>query len=181
MPVMHGFETIGQVRADICLAQLPAIAMTASASIEARSSYPAEGMDGFISKPFDPALLNATLAKWQRKPVDASIIPQISAIELSVLTRWIGDNKIKLKQFAVDFMNSARLDVIKIESALQAVDFAALTSLAHHASSPAQMVVTIHFADLCRILEAHTYEEAAGDEPPILPFKGKDRRGYPLY
>lgn len=60
MPVMDGFETIRQIRATPELAELPVIAMTASASPEDQHSYLAAGMNGFISKPFArPALRDA--------------------------------------------------------------------------------------------------------------------------
>jgi CheY-like chemotaxis protein/HPt (histidine-containing phosphotransfer) domain-containing protein len=64
MPELDGVQATRQIRA---LPQpkgdIPIIAVTAHAMIGAREEYLAAGMDDYISKPFQPALLLSTLAK----------------------------------------------------------------------------------------------------------------------
>lgn len=162
MPFMDGFEAIRLIRADPALADMPVIAMTASTSTEEHRSYLAAGMNDFIGKPFYPAVLYATLAKWLRvpqQPIPAEIpamdVETPDIIDLPKMVKWIGDDKIELQRFTLNFVKSTRLDMIKIDVALEDGDFAALASLAHYVSSPARMVGAIGFVNLCQALEKH--------------------------
>jgi CheY-like chemotaxis protein len=66
MPGMDGIETTKRIRAlgGELFARLPIIALTANAVTGARDSFIEGGMNDFISKPVEPAQLNAVLAKW---------------------------------------------------------------------------------------------------------------------
>jgi signal transduction histidine kinase/ligand-binding sensor domain-containing protein/DNA-binding response OmpR family regulator len=161
MPVMDGFTTIGLIRANPALAGMPVIAMTANTSQKDQKSYLNAGMDDFISKPFDPEVLYATLAKWLNLPQSPALVSATIAvattgvIDLSVLSKWIGDDPLKLHDFARNFLQLTRQDMEKIDAALADEDFSALASLAHHISSPARMVGAGGFAELCKALEKH--------------------------
>ena len=63
MPVMDGLEATRQIRQLPNGARVPIIAMTANAFTEDRSRCLAAGMDDFITKPFIPEHLYATLLK----------------------------------------------------------------------------------------------------------------------
>jgi len=62
MPVMDGFEATRQLRATGFTR--PIIALTASASAAERQRCLDAGMNDFLSKPIDPALLIETLTRW---------------------------------------------------------------------------------------------------------------------
>jgi signal transduction histidine kinase len=64
MPGMDGYEVTRRLRAELGLARLPVIAMTAHARQEDRQRCLAAGMDDFVSKPFDPEQLFEVLARW---------------------------------------------------------------------------------------------------------------------
>jgi PAS domain S-box-containing protein len=64
MPEMDGYEATRRVRGELGLAQLPIVAVTAGALVEDRWRAMAAGMDGFLSKPLDPALLINTVRQW---------------------------------------------------------------------------------------------------------------------
>lgn len=162
MPVMDGFEAVRLIRVNPALAGMPVIAMTASASTEDQKIYLAAGMNDFIGKPFDPNVFYSTIAKWllvrKQAVLDMPTAVPVSiaeVIDLSVLAKWIGEDRLKLRGFAIRFLESARLDMTKIDAALGREDFAALATLAHRVSSPARMVGAIGFADLCLALEQH--------------------------
>ncbi|MFA6972234.1 MAG: two-component regulator propeller domain-containing protein, partial [Gallionella sp.] len=160
MPVMDGFEAIRLIRANPALAGMPVIAMTANASTEDHKIYLAAGMSDFIGKPFDPAALYSMIAKliglpMQSLPDAPSTVETHDPIDLSVLAQWLGDDKLKLQQFVRRFLESARLDMSRIDAALEREDFAALAMLAHHVYAPARMVGAVGFAGLCRALEKH--------------------------
>jgi len=65
MPVMGGYQAAAKIRSELS-STLPIIAMTAHAMSTDREKVLAAGMNDYISKPFIPHDLFATLARWQR-------------------------------------------------------------------------------------------------------------------
>ena len=61
MPVMDGYEATRRARAQLGLTDLPIIALTAGALDEERRRANAAGMNAFLTKPLDPALLVRTV------------------------------------------------------------------------------------------------------------------------
>lgn len=169
MPLMDGFEATRLIRANPELAGMPVIAMTANASDEDRARCLAAGMDDYISKPFKPYTLYATLAHWLSAPPRQMMfsdrpsklsgatmwVGEPNIIDLSVLAELLGDNKSEMHKFANQFMMLARKDMVEIEAALARNDLVALCALGHHNKAPARMVGAMGFYNLCQALEDH--------------------------
>jgi len=64
-------------------------------------------------------------------------------IDLAVLAELVGDDKLKMREFALKFLASVRGDMKEIEAALERNDLAALGALGHHVKSPARMTVRL--------------------------------------
>jgi len=64
MPVMDGYEATQRIREMGEYRSLPIIAVTANVSEEDRQRCRDSGMDDFLAKPINPALINNTLEKW---------------------------------------------------------------------------------------------------------------------
>ncbi len=65
MPVMNGYAATAAIRAlpEKAKAALPVIALTAGAAYEREEEAHAAGMDGFVTKPIDPAAIRRELAR----------------------------------------------------------------------------------------------------------------------
>ena len=79
MPVLDGIEATQRIRQDPGLAGLPVIAMTANALLEDRSRCLDAGMDDVLTKPVDPPVLFAVLAKWLTRSCVAAAAPPAAA------------------------------------------------------------------------------------------------------
>ena len=169
MPVMDGIEATRLIRANPVLKGMPVIAMTANASEEDRERCLAAGMNDFIGKPFKPDAFYATIAKWQaRQPQQASAIDRPAAllarvawsgdpeiIDFTVLAALVGGNELKMREFALKLLASARQDMAEIEAALERQDMKKLAALGHHLKSPASMAGAMKLAGLCQTLERY--------------------------
>lgn len=67
MPVLDGHQATIVIRKNPNYEHIPIIALTASTSESTRGQCAQEGMQDFLSKPFDPEILNATLTKWLKQ------------------------------------------------------------------------------------------------------------------
>jgi CheY-like chemotaxis protein len=64
MPVMDGYTAAARIRQNPRWAQLPVLAMTASAMTGDREKVLSAGMNDHIAKPINVAQLFATLVRW---------------------------------------------------------------------------------------------------------------------
>ena len=112
MPVMDGYQATAKIRSDRRFDKVPIIAMTAHATVEERQRCLDAGMADHISKPIDPVLMFATIAKYYRPALgrkvedtaaqpsvpDADILTDLPGIDAVLgLTRVAGNRKLYLK------------------------------------------------------------------------------------
>ncbi|MBI4937262.1 MAG: response regulator [Nitrosomonadales bacterium] len=167
MPGMDGLEATRQIRADPAIAGTRIIALTANASDDDCERCIAAGVDDFIGKPFKLGNFYATLAKWLTHPelqVSAPALLRNAAaaipagdpgiMDFAVLGELVGNDRQKIRSFALRFVGSSSEDVAKIEEAMGRNDLAAVSELGHRAKSPARMAGAFGFADLCQTLES---------------------------
>jgi two-component system sensor histidine kinase/response regulator len=146
MPVMDGHQATAKIRSDPRFQELPIFAMTAHATLEERDLCLANGMNGHIAKPIDPAVLFDTLAKVARQAAAADVgpggtsagsvaapadLPPVDGLDSADGLRRVGGNTklyVKLlRQFA-----SQQADAVgQIRAALAGNDADCATRLAH--------------------------------------------------
>jgi two-component system, sensor histidine kinase and response regulator len=145
MPEMDGFTATKLLRADPRFNALPIIAMTAHALVEERERCLAVGMNDHVTKPIDPDVLFATLARWAKprhnhateaprppsKTSDEIVIPAIEGIDVVAgLSRVASNRKLYLSLLA-QFAEKQAGASDEIADALQRGDSALAERVAH--------------------------------------------------
>ena len=175
MPLMDGLEATRLIRADPRLAHLRVLAMTATATSEDRVRCLDAGMDDFISKPIQPAMMYQTIAGWLPAretppvPVRPRSVPAFKTtlagdpqvVDLSILAKLLGYNPQKVRKFAFKFLQTTQDGFAEIEAALARGDVAQARELGHRIKSSARTVGALGMADLCHSLETLPPGEAA--------------------
>ena len=172
MPVMDGLETTRRIRAAPQLSRLPVLAMTATATTEARVRCIEAGMNDFISKPVQPALLYQTIARWLPQgtpqaapppPAPASPAAQgddSEVMDLSVLAMLLGYDEGKIRKFAHAFLNSSQDGIRDMEAALARGDVETARQVGHRMKGAARTVGAFSMGDLCEEMEQLAPAEA---------------------
>ncbi|NGZ82756.1 PAS domain S-box protein [Duganella aceris] len=167
MPLMDGLEATRRIRADPRLADMRVLAMTATATSEDRVRCIEAGMDDFISKPIQPALMYQTIANWLPARAEGTVreaLPQPAAfkttlggdpavIDLSILAKLLGYHPHKVRKFAFKFLHNTQDGLNQMETALGRGDVAALRELGHRLKSPARTVGAMGMGELMLQLE----------------------------
>jgi CheY-like chemotaxis protein len=123
MPVLDGHQATRLIRTDTRFKDLPIIAMTAHAMSDEQQRCLDAGMNDYITKPIQPDVLFATVAKWAGQHIidiasveiddgyiDESIVPIIEGVNTQdVLQRLMGDAQLYealFKQFLGDYSDA---------------------------------------------------------------------------
>ncbi|MBG6219679.1 MULTISPECIES: PAS domain-containing hybrid sensor histidine kinase/response regulator [unclassified Janthinobacterium] len=173
MPLMDGLQATREIRADPQLAHLRVLAMTATATSEDRVRCLEAGMDDFISKPIQPAMMYQTIASWlpareTPPPARSRAAPAFKTtlagdpqvIDLSILAKLLGYNPEKVRKFAFKFLQTTQDGFDDIDAALARGDVHQVRELGHRIKSSARTVGAMGLAELC-----HNLETLAPGEP----------------
>ena len=190
MPVMDGLTATRAIRADARLAGLRVIAMTATATSEDRERALAAGMDDFITKPVQPALLYQAVARWvagRSAPTDAPRPPSASPfrtlagdpaiIDLSVLGKLLSYDQDKVRKFAFKFLQSTEDGLAELDKAIACGDLARVRELGHRFKSAARTVGAIGMGELFFALEKLP---AGGPDEETLAARALQAQLWPL-
>jgi PAS domain S-box-containing protein len=177
MPLMDGLQATRHIRADPQLAHLRVLAMTATATSEDRVRCLDAGMDDFISKPIQPAMMYQTIASWlparetPPPPARSRAAPAFKTtlagdpqvIDLSILAKLLGYNPEKVRKFAFKFLQTTQDGFGDIDAALARGDVHQVRELGHRIKSSARTVGALGLAELCHNLETLAPGEAADE------------------
>ncbi|MFI4889844.1 MAG: ATP-binding protein [Steroidobacterales bacterium] len=161
MPVMDGYETTRRIRSNPDLRGIPVIAITANTLAGDRIACLKAGMNDFEAKPIDQERLYATIARWLPRGAadpgpagmsDTARAPGAS-IDRSVLARLVNFDPVKVRRFALKFVESSRATLAEMLASNKRADLIALGRLAHRLKSAAATVGAESFATRCKDLE----------------------------
>ncbi|SHH51295.1 PAS domain-containing hybrid sensor histidine kinase/response regulator [Massilia sp. CF038] len=168
MPVMDGLQATRLIRLDPRLAGLPILAMTANATSADRDSALQAGMDDFITKPVQPALLFQAVARalparpkdQPRPPAAPAPVParvilpgNPDVIDLTILAKLLSYDPDKVRKFAFKFLQTTHEGFDDMERALAAGNVERVRELGHRIKSAARTVGALGMATLCERLE----------------------------
>jgi two-component system, sensor histidine kinase and response regulator len=177
MPVMDGLQATRLIRLDARLQGLRVLAMTATATSADRERAMQAGMDDFITKPIQPALLFKTVARWlppraaqERAPRPAAAATPVrtistgdpDVIDLAILAKLLSYDQHKVRKFAFKFLQTTQAGFDDMESAMATGNIERVRELGHRIKSAARTVGALGMAELCERLE--TLPQAAPAE-----------------
>ncbi|VTU18244.1 Autoinducer 2 sensor kinase/phosphatase LuxQ [Variovorax sp. SRS16] len=159
MPTLDGNEATRLIRRELGLAQLPVIALTASALVAERERALEAGMTDFISKPFDAQALIRSVRRYAQRtretllpaarPATSSVVrlpaewPLVDGIDAAdAFHRLSGDTDLLLSvlhRLLAEFGDLAHADAAAVEGASPAAQ-AALAARLHKLQGSAGMV-----------------------------------------
>ena len=169
MPELHGFGATEAIRAAEApgAARVPIVALTANAMEGDRERCLACGMDDYLSKPFKPAQLYVTLARWlpageprgrHAAPVPVPALAAVAkTLEINAIAqiRAAGgsDADRLLEKVLRLYCDSVPQMLKSMQEAAGKGDCVALQRAAHALKSSSHNVGAVRFASLCRDLE----------------------------
>ncbi len=176
MPEMDGILATRQIRAlPSPKNKVPIIAMTAHAMSGAREDYLAAGMNDYVSKPVQPALLFEKLERVaagieQNKPLPEHARDNFEVLNLESLEGLEAVlSADELTNFISLYLNSVESHLIQIDACVEAHDFEGVAKQAHILVSTAGNLGAMKTSALARDLE-HACTERNDDKlkPMVL-------------
>ncbi len=172
MPEMDGYEATKAIRYQESLkgtGRLPILALTAHATEADQARCLAAGMDDYMAKPLDPALLAKMLRKWIPEAAPAAEVQVAEAIDLpSLLKRCLGRQELaeRLVQMTVQ---QSREDIASIKLAFEKKDCAALSAAAHRFKGACATISAEGLRTLLYKLEVLANRQQLPSAEPLLP------------
>ena len=177
MPEMDGLEVAQVIRmSEKENEHLPIIAMTASALIGDAERCFAAGMDDYITKPFEPALLHAKIrdnvaaARERRRVVSpaSQTLPTASAdhapiVDLAYLESISGGSAGFVNDMMVMYLENVPGYIEELEAAAGKGSVVNVRSIAHAVKSPMAYIGAEKAVALCRKLENWPLDDASVD------------------
>jgi CheY-like chemotaxis protein len=200
MPVMNGYDATHAIRAMQSIGpRIPIIAMTAGAAPEERQRCLTAGMDDFLLKPVDRALLEETLARWilgstdhadgsvgaEPTPCPSAEVPAASAEVDVVLDKGrlaellaSGSADLALVLRIVDRFDDRVVDATReMALAMEAADPEEVRRVAHSLRGGAGNVGLVRLAGVCETLELRAVAGGLPEPGELLTLEAEASEG----
>jgi CheY-like chemotaxis protein/HPt (histidine-containing phosphotransfer) domain-containing protein len=181
MPEMDGFETTRRIRSQFSppLSQIPIIAVTAFVSDEAEARSFEAGMNDYLPKPFEPAVLRAKIARLlnlESAPPSASVsaavpqdIPSIDRITSLTYIESIsnGDQTFILKMVEI-YLEQTELFLQQLQNAYEEQNWETVRHITHKIKPSLRMIGLADIGSMVNTIEQCTEEMKNLDQLPAL-------------
>jgi two-component system sensor histidine kinase/response regulator len=172
MPEMDGLEATRALRADQAFRDLPIIAMTANAMKQDLDACLEAGMNDYVTKPIERAVLARTLQKWIpsaasaiAEPQSAAILPvrsDLPGIDVEGTIRRLGVPFESLRGMLLRFADGERPTLEALRGAVAAGDAVAASRHAHAIAGAAGNLGAGPLRDAAKALETAGRANDAG-------------------
>ena len=138
MPEMDGIEATVQIRSlpDPVMSATPIIALTANCHAEDLLKYQRAGMDDYLAKPFDEALLlGAILSNAKKKKEVISDTPGQDLYDLGIIRSVSGGDPAFIKKMVLLFIETVPQNVKELVEATAAQNWEQVSKMAHKLKS----------------------------------------------
>ena len=163
MPFLDGYGLAAAIRvseAEGGYARTPIVAVTANAMHGEEERCLGAGMDAYLAKPISLARLWQTLQRWMTVTMPDRKAPLL--VDRTVLTEWLGDDRVAIDASLTRFLNSAVVSAKEIETALGASDMAEVEAVAHRLTGSALTLGMRGLGDAAGRIESAV---RSGDQP----------------
>jgi len=154
MPEMDGYALSAAIRESEAGSpnHIPIIAITANVLQGEVQRCLAAGMDDFLPKPVELEKLEQMLLKWM--PDTAGLEAEVAAVDLAVLSKFVGDDAAMHRVFHGKFIDSTKQMEEQIQVAYDTRSAIVIGDLAHKLKSSARSIGANALADTCQELES---------------------------
>jgi PAS domain S-box-containing protein len=164
MPEKDGYALTAAIRCEEAGdKRMPIIALTANALVGESHRAREAGMDDYLTKPIQLAVLQKALSKWlphsaQSGEPDlpaesAAAASEAPTLEIKTLHGLVGDDPAIIRDLLQDFLDAMRAASRAMNTALEAQDLPGIAAIAHRLKSSARSVGALRLGDLCAELE----------------------------
>jgi two-component system, sensor histidine kinase and response regulator len=172
MPEMDGFEATAAIRALGERGAVPIVALTAHALSGERERCMAQGMDGYIAKPFKAHELFATVEGWRAtSPAPENVVEKqvTAAVDLDVLRAQLraAGAEDSLRHVVDTFLDSVTERIAALRDALANGTAASVARAAHAFKSSAAVIGAGSLAALLAEIEADGRAEQLPDRASL--------------
>lgn len=131
MPVLDGYEATRIIRNEL-KKTTAIIAMTANAMAGERERCIRNGMDGYVTKPFNAETLFRLMGKFlAMKPTAKDVVLTEKVTDLGYLKEFSGGKPSFIKEMIETFLEQNPKDVDGLENAIQSKDLTAIKAISH--------------------------------------------------
>lgn len=166
MPIMDGIEAVERLRQmdDPYYKQVPVIALTANAVVEAREKFAKAGMNDFVAKPIKVKEICSKIRKWlpeeyiqevekeSESAVEVEILPEIEGLNVAEGIANSGSKELFL-QLLGDFYKLIDMKSVKMEKCLADGLIRDYTIEVHALKNTARMIGAMELSAQCYYLE----------------------------
>ena len=177
MPEMDGYAATAEIRRRTTGApRIPIVAMTAHAMEGDRERCLAAGMDDYVTKPVNPAVIEAVIRRWIRTSedrnggepiVEAAVV--LDPQRITQLRSALGSGDGSLFRRVVEaFLGDTRARLAALRQALDREDPAAVRQLAHTLRGSCLNLGALRMTEVATALERVPAEARPAGAPPLV-------------